>query len=104
MLLSAMHVGDPDSFSMDDLISSKHVIEFPLDTFGTKSSPTVMPFGQMMHGLSIPVKERTAYNPIASTIATNTSPTANVFLLMFLHLLTEVVLGSELKSESSALP
>jgi hypothetical protein len=53
MLLSAMHVGDPDSFSVDELISSKHVIEFPLDAFGTKSLPAVMPFGQMMHGLSI---------------------------------------------------
>jgi hypothetical protein len=35
---------------MDELISSKHVMEFPLDAFGTKSSPAVMPFGQMMHG------------------------------------------------------
>jgi hypothetical protein len=37
---------------MDEFVisSSKHVIEFPLDAFGTKSSPAVMPFGQMMHG------------------------------------------------------
>jgi hypothetical protein len=37
---------------MDESISSKHVMEFPLDAFGTKSSPAVMPFGQMMHGSS----------------------------------------------------
>ncbi len=37
---------------MDELISSKHVMEFPLDAFGTKLSPAVMPFGQMMHGSS----------------------------------------------------
>ena len=52
-LRSAMHLCDPDSFSMDEFISSKHIIEFPLDAPGTKSSPAVMPFGQMMHGLSI---------------------------------------------------
>ena len=35
---------------MDEFISSKHVIEFPLDAFGTKSSPAVMPFGKIVHG------------------------------------------------------
>jgi hypothetical protein len=37
---------------MAELIYSKHVMEFPLDAFGTKSLPAVMPFGQMMHGSS----------------------------------------------------
>ena len=37
-------------------------------------------------------------------MATNTSPIKIFFRLIFLHLLTEFVLGSELKSESSALP
>ena len=44
--------------------------------------------------------KRATVNPIASTMATNTNPIANFFPLMFLHLLTEVVLGSELKSKS----
>ena len=37
---------------MDESISSKHVMEFPLDAFGTKLSPAVTPFGQMMHRVS----------------------------------------------------
>jgi hypothetical protein len=52
-LRSAMHLCDPDLFSMDDLISSEHIMVSPLEAPGTKSSPAVMPFGQMMHGLSI---------------------------------------------------
>ena len=45
-----MHVWDLDLFSVDEFISSKHVTEFPLDEFGTKSSPAVMPFGKIVHG------------------------------------------------------
>ena len=97
---------------MDELTSSKHVTEFPLDALGTKSLPAVMPFGQMMHGLStsgaevdgaIAVANVPRIDAIASTMATNTSPIKNHFPLMFLHLPTEAVLGRELKSDSSAL-
>jgi hypothetical protein len=90
---------------VDEFISSKHVIEFPLDAFGTKSSPAVMPFGQMMHGLSTSmsgvdgVAKVPRINPIASasTMATKTSPIKNH------HLPTEIVLNDELNPESSAL-
>ncbi len=70
-----------------------------------------MPFGQILYGSSASgagggglAKALIIINPIASTMVTNTSPIATVFPLMFLNLLTGVVLGSELKSESSALP
>ena len=54
---------------MDEFISSKHVIEFPLDAFGTKSSPAVMPFGQMMHGLSTSVAEVEAVVVVATVLS-----------------------------------